>query len=150
MSHKNSVLTGIISIVIVVPMILIMVLTAYNSMIYKVLPLPQGIYMVESDNRITFTEFNEDNHVTIFVLEREEGAIRFGAKYEYYATTQGYNHLIGDWYFTSIADSFLLNQTPLSLLSIRKINNGDQKGYINLSLLSCKGIDFICCHSLNR
>ena len=110
--------------------LLFLCLSAYNYYIYTDLPLPNATYLVDNGDQVTITRFDKGKAM-IYVLVREDGVIRYGGKYTMKASAEGYNHLFGDYYFTS-----------KTAFSLRRLENGDRMGILFLKRINHVGYDF--------
>jgi hypothetical protein len=110
---------------------LIVVVTAYNDMIYISFPLPEGIYEMDNGSQRVYTQFKE-GYATVYVFVRENGSVRYGARYTLKANARGYNHLLGNLYFKSE-----------SLFSLRSVKDGEHRARLFLDTKSVVGYDFV-------
>lgn len=113
-----------------IPIVLFVLLAAYNQFIMTMLDIPDGIYESDQGDQHTFTVF-DNGTATIYTFVMDTGKVHYGGKYVMKASAEAYNHLAGDYYFKT--------QSPFSL---RKIPNGDKMGTLTFDFRKCCGYDF--------
>lgn len=115
---------------VIVPLLLFFLLFGANQLVKTRLDIPDGVYLSDNEEQVTVTVFHM-NYPVIYILQRENGSIRRGVKYEMLGGCIGYNRLAGDLYFTSS-----------SAFSLRRLEDGDRMGDLILCSNHYVGYDF--------